>query len=358
MHSIHVVGSGTIGGPLIELLARHRAALDLAEVTFHKRTPTLDDRPRVAALVGAGARLAVDGERRGEFRRRGYGPALDAEEALGRASVVIDCTPAGLQHRSRYEELSGARGFVAQGSAHGFGQPYALGVNEDALVPGRDRFVQVVSCNSHAIASLVRAIAVEEEPRGAERPGLTSQLESGRFVCIRRESDVGQDGGEVASPTLDPHGDEGAGTHHARDVRELFGTLGLELDLWSSSLRVNSQLMHALWFSLVLTRPTSLNEVIGRLRDRPVIAVTHKRSASRVFSFGRDHGHQGRILNQVVIPTQTLAVRGGREVVGMGLTPQDGNTLLSSVSAALWLIDPARRADRMRALEGELFAEV
>ena len=40
----------------------------------------------------------------------------------------------------------------------------------------------------------------------------------------------------------------------------------------------------------------------------------------------------------VVLPT--VAVRRKREVYGFCFTPQDGNSLLSSVAAALWLIDP------------------
>jgi glyceraldehyde-3-phosphate dehydrogenase (NAD(P)) len=48
-----------------------------------------------------------------------------------------------------------------------------------------------------------------------------------------------------------------------------------------------------------------------------------------------------------------LLVRGGREVTGFCFTPQDGNSLMSSVAAALWLIDPdpesvSQRLDPLR----------
>jgi len=59
-----------------------------------------------------------------------------------------------------------------------------------------------------------------------------------------------------------------------------------------------------------------------------------------VFSFGRDHGYYGRILSQTVVVTPTLAVRRAHEVYGFCFTPQDGNSLLSSMAAALWLIEP------------------
>ena len=41
---VHVVGTGTIGEPLIGLLADNREAFGIDEVTFHKRTPMLTER--------------------------------------------------------------------------------------------------------------------------------------------------------------------------------------------------------------------------------------------------------------------------------------------------------------------------
>jgi glyceraldehyde-3-phosphate dehydrogenase (NAD(P)) len=71
------------------------------------------------------------------------------------------------------------------------------------------------------------------------------------------------------------------------------------------------------------------------------MSVTYKDSANSVFSFGRDHGHYGRILNVCVVSLPTLAVRnGGTEIVGYCFTPQDGNSLLSSVAAATWYLHP------------------
>ena len=58
---------------------------------------------------------------------------------------------------------------------------------------------------------------------------------------------------------------------------------------------------------------------------------------STVFSFGRDHGHFGRILNQTVVVVQTLNVRNNTEITGFCFTPQDGNSLLSSIAATEWL---------------------
>ena len=41
---VHVVGTGTIGEPLIGLMASFREKLGIDEITFHKRTPLVDVR--------------------------------------------------------------------------------------------------------------------------------------------------------------------------------------------------------------------------------------------------------------------------------------------------------------------------
>ena len=57
---VHVIGTGTIGEPLIGLLADYRQDLGIDEVTFSKRTPLLTDRSKVYALQKRGAKLCVE----------------------------------------------------------------------------------------------------------------------------------------------------------------------------------------------------------------------------------------------------------------------------------------------------------
>jgi glyceraldehyde-3-phosphate dehydrogenase (NAD(P)) len=70
------------------------------------------------------------------------------------------------------------------------------------------------------------------------------------------------------------------------------------------------------------------------------VATTHKQEANLIFSFGRDHGYYGRILSQTVVVVPSLIVRDKRRIVGFCFTPQDGNSLLSSVAASLWVMKP------------------
>lgn len=348
---VHVVGTGTIGEPLIGLLADDREAFGIDEVTFHKRTPMLEERPKVLDLERRGAVLAVDSDRRSSFEELGLNPTLETDEAIERASVVIDCTPAGLVNkRDRYEAARGPLGFLAQGSEFGFGKMYARGINDDALVRGRDRFLQVVSCNTHNISVLVKTLGID--------PDGTSHLVDGRFLCMRRANDISQDGSFAPSPTVGTHDDPRFGTHHARDAHHLFETLGHDLPLWSSAVKLNTQYMHALHFSLTLDREVTVEDAVGLLAANSRVALTRKRSANAIFSFGRDHGFYGRILSQTVVPVETLAVRDTNEIVGFCFTPQDGNALLSSVAATLWYLHPAGFEDRIDVIRPYLFREV
>ncbi len=347
----HVVGTGTVGEPLVGLLADNREAFGLDEVTFHKRTPLLEERSKVEDLVRRGAMLSVDEDRRVEFQSLGHSPKYEKLEALERASVVIDCTPAGNQNKAEfYEAVSGPRGFLAQGSEFGFGKMYARGINDAALDADRDRYLQIVSCNTHNISAMIKSLAID--------PDGSSHLLNGEFLCIRRANDISQDHGFVASPTIDSHKDDRFGTHHARDAHHLFATLGLDLPVYSSAIKLNTQYMHTTHFSITLDHEITKEEIVDRFSANPWVALTHKRSANQVFSFGRDHGYYGRLLSHAVVAVSSLTVRNGNQVVGFAFTPQDGNPLLSTVAAMLWYLYPDQIDRRINVLRRYLFREV
>ena len=351
MRIVHVVGTGTIGEPLIGLLADNKDHFGIDEVTFHKRTPLVTEKAKVADLEHRGAILCVDDDKKSTFEELGHAPKFERSEAIDRATIVVDCTPVGNQmKRDFYEDATGPIGFMAQGSEYGFGKMYARGINDSALVHGEDKFLQIVSCNTHNISVLVKALGMDSDG--------TNHLEDGRFLCMRRANDISQDTAYIASPTVGGHGDDRFGTHHARDSHDLFATMGYDLNLFSSALKLNTQYMHSLHFSLMLDRDITVDEVKERLMENTRIAVTHKTSANQVFSFGRDHGYYGRLMSQAVIPLETLAVRGGNEVVGFSFTPQDGNPLLSTVAAMLWYLDSEMMDDRLDILRRYLFAEI
>jgi len=348
-----VVGTGTIGEPLIGLLTAYGKELGIDEVMFHKRTPLLTDRSKVRDLIRRGAKLVTDADRMDAFEDLEVGtPVMNTEQAIEDASVVIDCTPAGNKMKEElYNDFAANTDlFVAQGSEFGFGKMYARGINDRALIHGEDKFVQVVSCNTHNISVLLETLALSEGQ---------DNLDDGRFMCIRRSNDLSQDTGFLPSPEVGKHKDPQFGTHHARDAYHLFKTLGLELDLFSSAMKLNTQYMHIIQFHLRLKKATTMDAVLERIHANDRVAVTYKKTANSVFSFGRDHGYFGRILNQTVIPTETLAlIEGGHEVVGYCFTPQDGNSILSSIAASIWALYPDDYETRIQSLNEWFFDEV
>ena len=108
----------------------------------------------------------------------------------------------------------------------------------------------------------------------------------------------------------------------------------------------------------VLHETISLYDVKNRLYQNQLVAFTTKNLTSRVFSFGRDHGHYGRILNQTVVVEQTLNVKNGNEISGFCFTPQDGNSILSSLSASLWFLYPNSYKEKIKALSHLFFDNI
>ena len=224
----------------------------------------------------------------------------------------------------------GPRGFLAQGSEFGFGKPYAMGINDEALSAGQgplppDRLLQ------HAQHRRAR----QDARRGWRRrpspsSGAASSACAGPTTSPRTP-------GFAPAPSAGKHDDPVYGTHHARDASRLLETIGWKPQLFSSAMKLNTQYMHS-----PLVRPASSP---GRRRGRrpsrssgPTGAspLTEKRSANQIFSFGRDHGYYGRILSQAVV----AAPDGDRQ-----RRPRARGLLLHAAGRQL-----ARLFDRRRAL--------
>ena len=77
---VHVVGTGTIGEPLIGLLCDFKEDLGIDEVTFHKNTPLTTDRSKVRSLLKRGARLSTKAEVFDGFKKLGYVPNLQLKK--------------------------------------------------------------------------------------------------------------------------------------------------------------------------------------------------------------------------------------------------------------------------------------
>ncbi|MBI4142882.1 hypothetical protein HY480_03350 [Candidatus Uhrbacteria bacterium] len=384
---VHVVGTGTIGEPLIGLLTKRREELGIATVSFSKNRPTSEDVGKVEKMVRRGARLCVlpeiaanggplqSGPR--AFEQAGYPkPTMLTPEAIAGADVIMDCTPEGrgIAHKAEWYAPRAARdpnfrGAIAQGSEFGFGKPYAYRINETALERGTDRFIHVVSCNTHNIAVLLRALGGTQLERLAEAS----------FTCIRRASDVSQRGGFIAGIEAGTHEDAHFGTHHARDAYALLSTLFASEEhrdavlgapttprILSSACKAGTQYMHVIHADLLLRGRWSHDEIVDRLDGIPTIALTEFFDTPRVFAVGRDYGFRGRLFNQTVVNPKTVAVFPSHDPVFghrtrihlWSFTPQDGNSLLSSVAAVAWLLDPETFEQRIECVKKYLMRRI
>ena len=108
----------------------------------------------------------------------------------------------------------------------------------------------------------------------------------------------------------------------------------------------------------MVNKKITIEEVIKRLEENDRIAITDKINSNEVFSFGRDYGHYGRILNQAVVSKSSLSVRNGNEIMGYCFTPQDGNSLLSSLAITEWFLYPNSYEDKIQCLKPLFFDEV
>ena len=106
LKNVLVVGTGTIGEPLIGLLSDFRDELGI-RVFFHKRTPLLDEKAKVNSLVKRGANLVVDKDKQDAFRNLNTTQPTTSGLAFDLADVIIDCTPAGNDNKENiYEALN------------------------------------------------------------------------------------------------------------------------------------------------------------------------------------------------------------------------------------------------------------
>lgn len=367
MKNVLVIGTGTIGLPLIGLLARHKDKFGIDSVLFNKNTPLKHDSAQIKQLVKLGANLVTDKEKFSGFNKLGLFPAYTKEEAIRCSTVIIDCTPKGigLQNKREYynKYKDSVKGFIAQGSEFGFGKMYARGITK---LDKNDQFVHVVSCNTHNIAALIKSF--EFRLSSASMGGILA----GDFVCLRRANDISQDSGFIPGVQAEEHNDEEFGTHHARDAFHLLSDDFPHIKLYSSAVKLNTQYMHAIRFSITLDSVNSgivntPQDALDAFKNNSMVALTDKMTSNKIFSFGRDYGLYGRILSQTVICAPTVAVRRIPKlysctkttvVTGLCFTPQDGNSLLSSIAATLHFLDPKMVEKHLSCYNPYIFQEI
>lgn len=325
-----VVGLGTVGETLAEVLLALRPELRWDELIIVRRTVAAWDLPRTQRWRERGVTIATRTD------DDGY---ENADVALSRVHFVFDCGPNGhaTDRRAEYDALPALVGAVAQGSEPAFGPPFMTGVPHARI--DNARFVHVVSCNTHGIAAVLQAL-------GGDR---LDEIESADFVVVRRSEDLGKSERLVGATVVARHRDPQRGTHHAHDVARLFGEIGVERPLVSSDVTTPSQLLHALRFR-VTTRTTV--DAARSFAARPWIATTARFDSDAVFERGRRSGFQGRLWAHAVVVCNNLIIS-DRDVIGWAFVPQESNSIPSTIHAFLLqtgIADVAAVMPRLREL--------
>lgn len=310
-----VDGLGNIGTTLTHLLATYADLLSIDEIFVHKNRLVSWQETDLERVAERDVTVCRTDPECPEFVAYG--------DVISDIDYVFECTAAGIgmDRKPEYEQLEGLQGACAQGSEKGFGLPFAAGIN-----PGRirgEKFVQVVSCNTHGTAAIISAL-------GGRR---LAELESADVVVVRRSEDVGQHERLVGANVVARHRDSEVGTHHGVDVRDLFATVDVDIELTTSDVTTPAQAMHTARFCVRLkNRPEQ--PIAETLCEHPYLSVTEKFDSNRVFELGRRYGLQGRIYSQAIVVSNNLLCD-GRTVRGWMFVPQEGNTLLSTLAAFL-----------------------
>ena len=331
-NTVLIVGTGTIGQPLVSLFSKFRRQFDIDEVIFHKHTPRSSDLSLLQEFQKAGAKLAYDPKKREEFRKMGIEGDYDFESAIEQADVVIDCTPKsnGMKNKTQFYNAhkDDTNLFLAQGSESDFGPIYVHGINDPIISEGKEKFVQVASCNTHAMAIILKTLGQSTGTKSNEK----LILKKAEFNLLRRDNDISQKSGFSIAPEITVPKDPIFGTHHAKDINRLFESINEKFPVFSSAIVIPTPFMHTMHFSLELEKPIDKDQLYSNVNSNELIIKTNKTAQNLIFSFGRDFGFQGRILNYAVLVLPSLHIL-GNTIRGYSFTPQDGNSLISSIQA-------------------------
>jgi len=315
-NTVLVNGMGNIGTSLINLLLRYQSALAIDQIYAAKRSFHEWQRAELNLLEEKGVKIiALDNDDSSHPNR----PVL--EDILPLVDYIFEATAngVGMANLSKYKKLSNLKGACAQGSEKGFGIPFMAGVNEEEI--RQEKFVQIVSCNTHGSAALLNAFTGSD----------LQDLNEADMVVVRRSEDLGNHLRLVSANVVARHLDSTAGTHHSIDVIDLYKTRGIECQLTSSDITTPSQLMHAVRFHIELKSPLKedVNTILAR---QPFLATTKKFDSNVIFELGRRYGFGGRIYAHAIVLSENLLLT-DHSIKGWAFVPQEGNTLLSSLRA-------------------------
>lgn len=331
-----VNGIGNIGKTLLGLLVQYKELLNISEIYALKNTQITD---WIAADLDLLSQSGVVICTRQDSK---YTPL---ESIINDIDYIFDCNSnsIGLANVEWYKSLSNLRGCSAQGSEKGFGIPYMIDINDSIIK--EQKFVHIVSCNTHAIASLISTFTNDEY----------DNVLNGDFVIVRRSEDLGNHQRLVTANVVSRHLDSIKGTHHAIDVIDLFETKNITLGLQSSDITTPSQLLHTVRFNLLLNNLPNEAELNNLISNNSFVSMTSKFDSNTIFELGRRYSPQGRLYSHTIINNNNLLIdTSQKRIKGWAFVPQEGNTLLSTLNAYLLQCNLDQNKSKIRTITNDL----
>lgn len=360
--TVVIVGTGTVGYEVIRRLvlltgSGHHYFAPIANIFFHKETPREENIARIDKLGhltshGVIPYLCVNNDRIPAFKAIGMDPYCSSEEALSKATVIVDATPAGAKNKERYDELAPKATCIFEGSEYKkkrqLGPIYIGGVNEIPILEmtreGTRSFV-VGSCNAHAIARNIKIIA-------SAFPGiLLDQLSV--EVTIARRSDDPNKAKTAASFSFTGIDAEYAeeGSYHAYNVIKAFESIGKTIALRGNVHKLADPFMHCLDWRVTI--PGNHNEhciMEAALRD-PFVAITQEMQSNVVYwdskeveNFDTPPWFMGdRCYMHTILCVPTIRATHCKEetIIEYGtFTPQDSNVIVSNIAMIAMALNP------------------
>ncbi len=321
--NILVNGIGNIGTTLLNLLVDHKELLGIKNLYAKKRTLNTWNIADLKILEQRGVIICAHHETQQPFAQAFSSFAIyeDIQDTLDYI-FETSANKVGNANKSHYTELANLKGVSAQGSEKGFGIPFMSGINEDKI--REQKFVQVVSCNTHASLSVLSTFSGNR----------LENLKEADFVVVRRSEDLENHQRLVSASVVARHLDPTIGTHHAIDALDLLKTIGLTPTITSSDVTTPTQLLHTFRFNLTLKQVITPEQVENLLQQNPTVAITDKFDSNKVFEFGRKYSRYGRLYAQMIVVKNNLLIHNNK-IAGWAFIPQEGNTILSTLHAYL-----------------------
>ena len=324
-----VNGIGNIGTTILNVIHEYKQEFGIETIYGLKNTSiNVWNRAELDLLIEKGIKICA----------RGTSEFVNLDSVIDEIDYIFDCTANGfgLSNKEWYSKTKNLKACSAQGSEKGFGIPFMSGLNNSVIK--KEKFVQIVSCNTHALAAILNTFVSNN----------FDQLEEADFVIVRRSEDLGNHERLVSANVVSRHLSNSVGTHHAIDVIDLYKTLGIELNIQSSDITTPSQLMHVVRFNLKLETGISAHEIDRLIEENPYLAISKKFDSNVIFELGRRYGPFGRLYAHAIVNSSNLLIQEeGRSIKGWAFIPQEGNTILSTIDAFMLQLDVDNRTQIM-----------